>query len=77
MVPDTGVRSSASEAYHKQRKNICARQWWCTPLIPALRRQKLEDLCEFKVIWGYTEKPCLEKKQKRKVIAIDHDDITS
>ena len=22
-------------------------QWWCTPLIPALRRQMQADLCEF------------------------------
>ena len=22
-------------------------EWWCTPLIPALRRQRWVDLCEF------------------------------
>ena len=31
-------------------KKITAGQWWCTPLIPALRRQKQVDLCEFKAI---------------------------
>jgi hypothetical protein len=23
-------------------------QWWCMPLIPVLKRQRKEDLCEFK-----------------------------
>ena len=34
--------------YFKTKKmegKLLARQWWCRPLIPALRRQ--EDLCEF------------------------------
>jgi hypothetical protein len=26
------------------------RRWWCTPLMPAMGRQKQMDLCEFKVI---------------------------
>ena len=47
------------------------RQWWCTPLIPALGRQRPVDLCEFEVSLVYranfrtsskaTEKPCLKK----------------
>jgi hypothetical protein len=30
-------------------KKICfmSQEWWCSPLIPALRRQKQADLCEF------------------------------
>jgi hypothetical protein len=44
------------------------------PLIPALGRQKQADFCvrgqpglqsEFQDSQGYTEKPCLEKKQKQ------------
>ena len=34
--------------------SIEARQWWHTPLIPALRRQRQMDLCEFKTTLGYT-----------------------
>jgi hypothetical protein len=46
-------------------------QRWCTPLVPALRRQRQVDLCEFKVnlvyrgsskITRHTEKPCLGEK---------------
>ena len=29
--------------------------WWCTPLIPALGRQKQVDLCEFKARLVYME----------------------
>jgi hypothetical protein len=45
--------------------------WWCTPLVPALRKQRLEDLwvwgqpglqSEFQGSWGYTEKPRLQNK---------------
>jgi hypothetical protein len=49
-----------------------ARQWWLTPLIPALGRQRKADLCELKASLvyrmtsrdsqGYTKKPCLEKQ---------------
>jgi hypothetical protein len=46
-------------------------QWWRTPLIPALGRQRQADFwvrgqpglqSEFHDSQGYTEKPCLEKK---------------
>ena len=46
------------------------------PLIPALRRQRQVNLCEFEVSLGYrensrigskaTEKPCLEKQTNKK-----------
>jgi hypothetical protein len=52
-----------------------AGQWWRTPLIPALGRQRQVDfwvggqpglLSEFQDSQGYTEKPCLEKQNKTK-----------
>ena len=52
-----------------------AGQWWCTPLIPALGRQRQADFwvrgqpglqSEFQDSQGYTEKSCLKKKKERK-----------
>ena len=37
----------------KQRSKKCTGQWWCTPLIPALRRQRQADLCEFEASLVY------------------------
>jgi hypothetical protein len=42
-----------------------AGQWWRTPLIPALGRQR-QVQSEFQDSQGYTEKPCLEKQTKTK-----------
>jgi hypothetical protein len=51
-----------------------ARQWWRTPLIPALGRQRQVDFLVrgqpglqsgFQDSQGYTEKPCLRKKRER------------
>jgi hypothetical protein len=54
---------------------VCCWAWWCTPLIPALGRQRQVDFwvrgqpglqSEFQDSQGYTEKPCLEKTKKTK-----------
>jgi hypothetical protein len=52
-----------------------SRAWWCTPLIPALGRQRKADFwvwgqpglqSEFQDSQDYTEKPRLKKKKKKK-----------
>jgi hypothetical protein len=56
--------------------NLQAGQWWCTPLIPALGRQRQVDFSvrgqpslqnEFQDSQSYTEKPCLEKPKINKL----------
>jgi hypothetical protein len=39
--------------------------WWCLPVIPALRRLRLED-CEVQSSLGYIVKPCLKTPKKTK-----------
>jgi hypothetical protein len=48
--------------------------WWCTPLIPALGRQRQVDFwvrgqpgiqSEFQDSQGYTEKPCFKKAKEQ------------
>lgn len=34
-----------------------AEQWWLTPLVPGLSRQRQADLHELNASLGYTEKP--------------------
>jgi hypothetical protein len=55
-------------------KTAFRRAWWCTPLIPALGRQRQVDFwvrgqpglqSEVQDSQGYTEKPCLEKPKKQ------------
>ena len=52
-----------------------AGQWWRTPSVPALRRQRQAELCEFKASLVYrvssktarvTQYKCLEKQQTNK-----------
>lgn len=38
--------------------------WWCTPIIPAFRRLRQEDLHEFEASLNYIVRTCLKKKQK-------------
>jgi hypothetical protein len=54
-----------------KNEHLGQREWWRTPLIPALRRQRQVDFwvrgqpglqSEFQDSQGYTEKPCLEKQ---------------
>ena len=52
--------------FKKYLKETCINQvCWYTPLIPAIRKQRQADLCEFEVnmvyknFQGYTEKHCL------------------
>jgi hypothetical protein len=54
---------------------VFSQEWWLTPLIPALGRQKQADFwvggqpglqSEFQDSQGYTEKLCLKKPKKKK-----------
>jgi hypothetical protein len=47
-----------------QKDKELAWRWWYAPLIPAFRRQRQADFCEFKVSQSYPAKPCLQKERK-------------
>jgi hypothetical protein len=60
---------------HTQKEKKKMSWAWCTPLIPALVRQRQVDFCvrgqpglqsEFQDSQGCTEKPCLRKPKKKK-----------
>ena len=40
-----------------KKNHFQARQWWHTPLVPALGRQMQTDLCEFEASLVYTVSP--------------------
>jgi hypothetical protein len=44
-------------------------EWWCTPLIPALRRQRQVDLCEFQAILVYRESSRTARLLGRKTLS--------
>jgi hypothetical protein len=56
------------------RYNLRSRAWWSTPLITAFRRQRQISEFEASLVYiviqsdsqDYTEKHCLEKKNKNK-----------
>ena len=45
MVWERRIQKNCVVCGHQEE---CQGRWWCTPLIPALRRQRQVDLCEFK-----------------------------
>ena len=76
--PTQSANLCKTQSTHKCiiKVSIKARQWCCTPLTPALRRQRQADFwvrgqpglqSEFQDSQSYTEKPCLRKKQQKKV----------
>ena len=42
--------------------------WWHMLLIPAFKKQREVDLCEFKIGLGYIVRPC--KKEEKVVAAV-------
>ena len=47
------LRYREATVYFKKKKKVATKAWWCTPLVPALGRQKQEDLCGFKTSLAY------------------------
>jgi hypothetical protein len=68
------------------KKNKRAGKWWCTPILPALGRQRQVDFwvrgqpglqSEFQDSQGYTEKPCLKKTKNNKKNWMNKNNIQS
>jgi hypothetical protein len=59
------VQMPKLQKYKKKKKMEESWAWWHLPVIPALGRQSQEDR-EFKASLGYTARPCLEIKKKKK-----------
>jgi hypothetical protein len=62
------------ECLYKSKSCNLVGHWWCTPLVPALGRQRQADFwvwgqpglqSEIQDSQGYTEKPCLEKQKNK------------
>jgi hypothetical protein len=43
--------------------------WWCTSLIPGLRRQRQEDLCELEAIMVYRMSPRTARATQRNPVS--------
>jgi hypothetical protein len=71
----SGDHPETSEVASTAKMTAQMGQWWCTSLIPALRRQRQADLRvrgqpglqkEFQNSQGYTGRPCLRKQNRTK-----------
>ena len=75
------ISCSCSNIYYKtntfksNKNTFMSRVWWCTPLIPALGRQRQADFwvwgqpglqSEFQDSQGYIEKPCWKKEREKR-----------
>jgi hypothetical protein len=56
--------SDKKRLYHHRKDSLC-QVWWCTTVIPILRRLKQEDMEEFETSVGYIVSPC-QRKEGRK-----------
>ena len=68
------LNQNIKQQTHLPWHTLPAGQWWRTPLIPAVGRQRQEVFwvrgqpglqSEFQDSWGYTEKPYLEKNKTK------------
>ena len=64
--PETGQNAGwiTKHSGGQGKKSCEAGWWWCTPLIPVLRRQEWVDFWEFKASLGYLVRSSLKNKTK-------------